>query len=71
MQLPRHGDRIQLVAMPNDLDPIPPGSLGTVQSVVEHGAGREKWLQVEVEWDSGRRLMLSIPPDCIKVLMRV
>ena len=70
MQLPRTGDRIRLVAMPDDPDPIPPGSLGTVQSVTEHGAGHERWFQVEVDWDASRNIMLSIPPDQVEVVGR-
>ncbi len=70
MQLPRPGDRIRLVAMPNDPDPIPPDSMGTVQSVTEHGADHERWFQVEVEWDTGRNVMLSIPPDQVEIVGR-
>jgi hypothetical protein len=28
-----------------------------------HGAGRDAWLQVGVDWDNGRTLMLTVPPD--------
>lgn len=35
-ELPKVGDRIRLLLMPHDPDPIPPGSLGTVTRVVEH-----------------------------------
>ena len=54
--------------MPDDPDPIPPGTMGTVTSIKKHGTGRDAWVQVEVDWDNGRKLMLSIPPDRIKIL---
>ena len=60
------GDRIRLVSMPNDPDPIPAGSLGTVRSVHEHG----DWSQVDVAWDNGRQLMLCFPGDVVTVVSR-
>jgi len=53
------GDRISLEAMSGDPDPIPRGSLGTVERCVSFG---DDW-QVEVRWDSGRTLSLVMPPD--------
>jgi hypothetical protein len=70
MQFLRPGDRIRLIDMPDDLEPIPSGSLGTVVLVRQHGAGQNAWYQVDIEWDIGRKLMLSIPPDLIEVLPR-
>ncbi len=63
-----HGDRVELLAMPSDPDPIPVGSRGTVMAVSNHVTGGERWLQVDVAWDSGRTLMLVIPPDRVRVL---
>ena len=57
------GDRVRLISMPEDPDPIPVGSLGTVVAVYEHA----DWYQVDVKWDSGRELMLSMPEDCVAV----
>lgn len=62
------GDRVRLVKMAEDPDPVPAGSLGTVLSVNRIGSGRESWDQVDVEWDNGRSLMLAIPPDAVEVL---
>ncbi len=45
-------------------DPIPRGSLGTVRKVHQH----REWAQVEVDWDNGRSLMLTIPDDCIEII---
>lgn len=58
------GDRIRLVSMADDPDPIPAGSLGTVLRVHDH----EEWTQVEVAWDNGRQLMLSLPEDCVAIV---
>lgn len=58
------GNRIRLDAMPDDPDPVPVGSTGTVEDCyhVDLGPGQKFW-HVIVKWDSGRSLMLSIPPD--------
>ena len=58
------GDRIRLICMPLDPDPIPVGSLGTVLCVHE----QSDWSQVEVAWDNGRTLMLTVPPDQIQMV---
>ncbi len=60
----KRGDRIRLVSMPDDPDPIPVGMLGTVTEVHEH----RDWMQVEVDWDNGRSLMLTMPDDCIAII---
>ena len=54
------GDRIRLLSM-DDPDPIPAGTTGTVVGVYP----QSDWTQVDVDWDSGRSLMLSIPPDSV------
>jgi len=58
------GDRIRLISMPGDPNPLPAGSLGVVLRVIDHG----DWQQVEVAWDNGRKLMLAMPEDCVEVL---
>jgi hypothetical protein len=50
--------------MPEDPDPIPAGSLGTVRAIHP----QRGWMQVEVDWDNGRQLMLSLPVDVIEIL---
>jgi len=50
--------------MPNDPDPVPVGSLGTIIAVHPH----HRWTQVEVDWDNGRSLMLTVPGDLIEIL---
>ena len=58
---PRPGDRIRLVSMHEDPDPIRPGEVGTILEV--RPCERDTWLQIEVTWDNGRTLMLVVPPD--------
>ena len=62
--IPAVGDRIRLIHMPEDPDPIPAGSLGTVRAIHP----QRGWMQVEVDWDNGRQLMLSLPVDVIEIL---
>lgn len=62
----RPGDRIRLLAMGNDPDPLPVGSTGTVRRVREVTDRRGAWQQVSVAWDSGRSLMLAVPPDAVQ-----
>ena len=64
----RPSDRIKLISMADDPDPITPGTMGTIVAVRRHGTGRDAWMQVDVNWDNGRKLMLSMPPDCIEIL---
>ena len=66
--IPKPGDRIRLVAMQDDPDPIQPGSVGTVVHVDRHGGGREVWHQIDVAWDNGRTLMLVSPPDAFEIV---
>ena len=68
---PRKGDRIRLLSMTDDPDPIPVGQLGTVISVSRHGASNDGWHQIDVSWDSGRTLMLVCPPDRFEICHEV
>jgi hypothetical protein len=52
--------------MPNDPDPIPVGTAGTVAGIYH----QRDWTQIDVNWDNGRTLMLSIPDDCVELLPR-
>jgi hypothetical protein len=58
MITPKPGDRIRLLAMLDDPDPIPFSTTGTVAAVRHQGT----WAQVDVDWDGGRALMLVVPP---------
>lgn len=60
------GDRVRLIAMPHDPDPIPAGSLGTVRAIWDH----DDWSQIDVVWDNGRQLMLCLPEDSVALVCR-
>jgi hypothetical protein len=64
---PRKGDRIRLVAMHDDPDPIQVGQTGTVVGVYSH-AEQNTWHQIDVAWDNGRTLMLVSPPDLFEII---
>ena len=65
---PRVGDRIRLVSMRDDPDPIPVGQAGTVAGVYRHDDESDMWFQIDVDWDNGRALMLVSPPDRFEVI---
>lgn len=50
IELPRRGDRVRCLAMPDERYPVTPGTEGTVLSANE--------MQIFVNWDSERRLAL-------------
>jgi len=52
----RPGDRLRLIAMPDDPDPIPAGSEGVVVEVTEGPLA-----QIEVRWDNSSRSLTLIP----------
>lgn len=54
------GDRIRLTAMPNDPDPVPIGSIGTVVGIVcEDQSAPKRMDQIQVKWDNMRGLNLA------------
>lgn len=61
----QEGDLVELIEMPNDPCPIPPGTKGRVESVVDLGRG--EW-QVQVRWAIDRSLSLIYPVDRFKVI---
>jgi len=65
---PEAGDRIELVFM-DDPCPIRPGTRGVVRGVrIVGDVRRGGFAQVDVDWDNGRSLMLSVPPDVVRIL---
>ncbi len=60
----RIGDRIRLVLMPQDPDPIPAGTKGVVTAIHIHNG----WTQIGVSWENGRKLMLVSPPDIFEII---
>jgi hypothetical protein len=65
MPATRPGDRIRLLSMSDDPDPIPAGATGTVLSVTTGPYGL-----VEVDWDCGRSLALIPWVDRFEVIGR-
>lgn len=57
------GDRLRLVSMPDDPNPIPSGSEGTVVAVRLATWQGKPCKYVDVDWDNGRGLSLVMPPD--------
>lgn len=64
--IPLAGDRIRLISMENDPDPIPPGTFGTVEWVsLYHDDPNDCLSQIQVEWDlvDGQRRCLMLLPS--------
>ena len=57
------GTHIRLIEMPDDSDPLPEGSCGTVLAVDDAG-------QLLMQWDNGRSLSLIPGVDNFEVLER-
>jgi len=65
MKTVKVGDRIRLIEMPKDPDPIPAGSEGLVVGIT----GGD-YPQIEVWWDCGRTLFLLPDVDRFEILWR-
>lgn len=63
--LPKVGDIIELISMDNDPNPIEAGDTGEVESVSSMGPGE---YQIQVDWESGRRLHLLYPQDKFRII---
>jgi hypothetical protein len=50
------GDRIRLIEMPDDPDPIPAGATGTVIAVTTG-----PYAQIDVRWDNSSRSLSLVP----------
>ena len=61
----QRGDRVKMLHMPDDPDPISVGSIGTVTRVTDGPLA-----QVSVDWDNGRSLSLVPGTDQFEVIER-
>ena len=59
------GDKIELLQMNNDPNPIPVGAKGVITRI---GPMPYDETQIEVKWENGRTLMLIHPEDKFKVI---
>lgn len=57
--------RVEMVSMADDPDPIQTGDRGLVTGKRYVNLNGGYW-QVDVDWDSGRRLSVCVPPDRIQ-----
>lgn len=59
------GDRVRITGtMPDDPDPLPIGTTGTVLRLLDSGR------QADVDWDNGRTLLLLLDVDPYQVIGR-
>lgn len=63
--LPAAGDRVRMIGVMEDPDPLPVGAEGTVRGV----SPAPPFAQIDVEWDNGRTLFL-LPGDPFVVVRR-
>lgn len=65
------GDRVRMIHMPDDPNPIPSGTEGVVTDItrVQMGPrGERSFTQISVDWDNGRTLRCVSPPDTLAVI---
>jgi hypothetical protein len=64
----KKGERVRLVYMPDDPDPIPVGTEGTVALVSEipFTERGQQQTQFIIRWDNGRSLSCVCPPDILE-----
>ena len=65
------GDRIRLLAMPDDPCPIPEGATGTIEYAHQQIECGRPWTQYGVKWDAPnekRTLHVCSPPDQFEVI---
>ena len=69
MQTVQAGDRVKLMAVFNDPDPLMIGEEGTVMAVDGYGLGDSHWKVLDVCWDScpAKSYTLVSPPDIVLV----
>jgi hypothetical protein len=56
------GDRLRLISMPDEPNPVPTGTKGTVFSVIPYGGN---WI-LNMKWDNGRTLGVHLEQDTVE-----
>ena len=56
------GDRIELLTMPEDPNPVPEGTQGTVESMTVDSCDTAEYI-IGVKWDNGRTLNVCTGVD--------
>ena len=69
----KEGDRIKMVQMGNDPNPVEPGVLGTVSGYRYPRTGTDAAGTVAhgVRWDDGRGLAIILPDDTVEIVTTV
>lgn len=62
------GDRIEMIHMGNDPDPIKSGTQGTITNVADFPPSMGGGTQLSVKWDNGRTLGVCLPEDIVKLI---
>lgn len=68
--MPMIGDVIEMINMPDDPRPIPPGSKGVVVGYTSVG-GPFNEDHMDVDWENGRKLSLIVDVDEFKVVKKI
>jgi hypothetical protein len=66
--LPTAGQRIRIIEMPNDPDPVPADTLGTVVEVTQHDPPRPTSIS---QWERGRPVKTQLPGPDIEATIEV
>lgn len=64
------GDRVRLVHMGDDPDPVPAGTEGEVLVVTDLHFRNKPETQFIIKWDNGRSLSCICPPDILQVVQK-
>lgn len=64
----KKGDRVRLVFMPSASASIPEGTEGVVVDVQQLDWGHDKFSQVLIDCDNGRKFTCVVPPGFVEII---